>query len=678
MATTNRLKILVYEQELDYKSAEDLGISFQRIADNEADLSNKYGEFSYSFTLPITKTNSEIFLYANANGRKNIFQPNQDLPCKVYNNEQLLLDGVISLQAVTNTGFDCVLYSKLKEFADLIENKTLQDLQFPVIQWDYESSIINHINADYKSSDETYWQFPLTWYGTIYTPYDTYKNKVDYRGVTFDNEVYPHQQYYYCMNTVTSNADNRFYHHQLPPAFYISSLITQIFADAGWSVGGQLFNSNSFKRVVMLYAGDNDLFDRAVSASQTAYDDAGGILSTSGLTTPLYPAKLLPDMEQSEFLNGIVRMWGLYPIVSVENKTIKFVTYKELQGDTFNPYNITNKIFKETAKFTYMENNNPSIIFGESENFRVMGDNAVSTGDTYNFTAMKWKSINNDNLQGFFNRNGTSESIEIPFAAPTVKKTFVWNNENQSGSATGSLYTIMQQPLMSPNTPYDGSKFSKGTGYTYVFNNETTIKYNGSPTLHYFYGKSESDIVQRSGKGACSDYMYINIFTGGTQYRIPIGICSPFQLKTYRDDIDAYAAAPEDLNSRKTISSTYLRSLWNTIGTNTPSSYSGIETDYSLCFDDSGYFHDTLWTVFHQPKYDRFQKSEILEADMRMNAYDWQEMQLNRPVLYNGQVYHIVEISNYNPIAGTASLRLMSDCNLTLRISKSSIFLLLS
>lgn len=655
--------MLVYGDELEYKSAEDLGLTFTRIADNEADLSNKFGEFSYSFELPITKKNSKIFKYANTTGVKNIFIPNRDLPCQVYLNNALLLDGVISLQEVTTSSYNCVLYSKLKEFSDLIANKTLQDLQFPVITWDYEKSIINHWNANYMSSDETYWQFPLVYYGTNYASYSTYSGKTDYKGVTFHNEDYAHQQYYYIINNFTDRENNRFYHHQFPPAFYVVSLINQIFTDAGWSCGGQIFNDSNFKKVVLLYSGDDDLWDRAISASETAYDDAGGVLSTSGLTTPLYPAKLAPEMEQADFLNGIMQMWGLYPLVDVQNKTIKFVTYRELQGDSFNPYDITLKVAKDSVKFTYMENNNPSIKFDDAENFRVMGDNAISTGDTYNSIAMKWKAVNNNNLDAFFNRKGTTEEIEIPFAPPTVKKTFIQNDSNINGVNYNAGYHIMYQPIMANQTPYDaeGRKFNKGEDalHGYAFNNEGFLKFAGSPTLHYYLGRSNSDIVNKTGKGAQSNYFYINMYTGTTLFRMPITFCSPFQLSTYRDELDDYAAAPDDLDSRKTISSVYLRTLWNMMGDTIVGGYTGVTTDYSLCFDDSGYFHNTLWTVFHQPKYDRFQKSEVLECTMRMTPYDWNQMQLNRPILYKKEVYHIVEISSYNPIAQTAELRLI-------------------
>ena len=83
------------------------------------------------------------------------------------------------------------------------------------------------------------------------------------------------------------------------------------------------------------------------------------------------------------------------------------------------------------------------------------------------------------------------------------------------------------------------------------------------------------------------------------------------------------------------------------------------QTDFSLVFDDNGYFHDTLWTKFHQIKYQRYQQSELLEADMRMSDWDWDQMQIDRPILYNSEVYHLVEISGYDPIRRTARIKLI-------------------
>jgi hypothetical protein len=653
MSTTNRLQIIVYGQELDYTSAEALGLSFMRIADDEVDSTRKYGEFSYTFELPKTKNNGRIFLNITPTGSKNYFNRNRDLPCQVFNNNALLLDGVISLQEVTQTTYNCIFYSKLKEFSDIIADKSLQDLQFPTIQWDYEKTIIQHMNAGYMTSDDTYWQFPLIYYGTYFTPYDTYKTKQDFRGINFDIEAYTYQQFYYCMNTVQGNTDNHFYHHQMPPAFYIVSIIKQIFKDAGWTLGGQFFNQLNTKRQVMCFAGEDDCWDRAIAASAIEYDEMGGIMSTEGLSTPLMPAKLLPDMPQSDWLNGIMNMYCLYPIVNVGEKSIKLSPYSEIFGDTFNPYDITKKIKKETAVFSYSENNSPTIRFAEAANFRTMGDNTTTTGTTNAGTLMYWKTVQDTNIDDFFNYNGMGTSeIELPFSPPTVKKTLLWNDENISGtSMSAGAHTIIH-PLMSEQTPRDTKKFCGNTGQTYSFNNEGYLKFNASPTIHYWYGKSNTTTVDKVGKGKASSYYYINMFTGATQNRLPIGFCSPFQIQSYRTEIDNYSSAPEDMFGLKTIATTYLRGIYNMVG-------SAIETDYSLVFDSQGYFHKTLWDVFHKPKYDRYKNSEVLSADMVMTEYDWQEMQLNRPIEVNSEIYHIISIENYNPITRTASLRLI-------------------
>lgn len=651
MAGINRLQILVYGEELDYKSAEDLGLSFQRIADDEIDMSKRYGEFSYSFDLPITKNNSRIFKQANAKGRKNIFNPNQDLPCQVYNNNQLLLDGVISLQGVTTKDFSCVFYSKLKEFSDLIEDKSLKDLQFDAIEWDYEASIINHINADYKDATETYWQFPLTYYGSWFTPYDLFNGKQDFRGINFDIEAYTYQRYYYLLNSIYSGKYAHRYHHEMPPAFYITSLVNQIFEDAGWSLGGQFFNQPDVLKQVLLYAGDDDAWDRAVAASASAYDEAGGILTTEGLTTPLFPAKMLPDMLQTDFLNGIMNMYNLYPIVDVVNKSIKLETYTTLFGDVYNPYDITDKVKKETTEFTYMDNNNPSIRFTEAENQRVMGDNAASTGTTTQTTNIYWRTVKESNIDAFFNHIGTTSDIELPFAAPTVKKTYIWNDYNINGVNQSAGSHVIIHPIMSDETPRDTKNWAKNTGQTYVFNNEGWLKFGGAPTIHYYYGKSNATTIDKTGKGAASDYYYLNMYTGGTINRVPITFCSPMQIQDYRDLINAQQAAPEDINNLDNITCTYLKAAYNCIG-------GDVTTSYSLTMSESDY-HNTLWSVFHKPKYDRYQYSEVLEAEMRMSEYDWQQMELERPIKYNGEIYHIVAIEGYNPINNTATIRLI-------------------
>jgi len=647
---SNRLQILVNDNNLDYKSAEDLGIKFNRVVDDFTALDKRFGDFSYTFNLPITKNNARIFNYAQAHGNKDIFRPNQDLSCKVYNNDRLLLDGVISLQSVTTNSYNCVFYSKLKEFSDAIEDKNLRDLEFEPIVFDYEDTIIDHINAGYANSDDTLYQFPFIFYGTTYTSYPIYEGKTDFRGRAFDQDSYAEQQYYYAFNTPNGNTYNRYYHHQFPPAFYIVRLVEQIFTDAGWTIGGQWINDENIKKIVMLYAGDNDIYDQA--SGQISGDTANN----------LRLEKLLPDMEQVKFLNGIINMFNLYLRIDTQQKIIRFETHDTMFGDEFNPYDITSKVKKESVVTGYEPNNDPSIEFNDSENLNVLGDNTCYSGTSNNNWSADTLRVSNSYVKHFFNRVGTTDTISIPFAMPNIKKSFVWNDYNVSNSYTGAEETAVVHPIMSRQTPYDNEnqKFNKNTGHTYVFNTEDSIKHRGKPCLMYYHGTSSSDRVQKTSKGAQSDYMYLNIYTGGTQNRVPIGFCSPMQISTYRDEINDYLSdisRKDRRGSRQLVTASYLQAVWNQFSDS--DNTCDKSTDFSLVFDDNGYFHDTLWTRFHEKKYLRYQQSEILSAEMRMNDYDWEQMQINRPISYNNEIYHIVKIEGYDPVRSMATIKLI-------------------
>jgi hypothetical protein len=628
MSITNRIKIIVDNQQLDYKSAEDLGIKFNRIVDDLSDLNNKFGDFSYSFNLPITKNNNNIFKFANAHGKQNKFKPNRDLPCRVYNNDRLLLDGVISLEGITNESYTCNFYSKLKEFTDVVKDKTLKDLEFEEIRFNYETTIRNHINYDYANSDEALYQFPLVFYSTYYCQHSIYDGLNDFAGnAIITDQVY--QNYYYCFNSVATSKYNRFYHHQFPMSFYIVRIVEQIFKNAGWTLGGQFWNDENIKKIIMLYAGKQDI-----------YDQATGVVSGVG-AVDLQPAKMLPDMKQLDFLKGIINTFNLYFKIDIENKIIKFEPWSTYFGSGFNPYDITNKIKKDSIEINYEENNDPSITFNEGQNQLIMGDNIIAADYNTNIDDITWTKTDDTNYQRFFNKVGTTDEIKLPFAEPCVKRTYLWNDYNSSGTLTNNGATQIITPLMSKQTPEENNskKFNKNTGHTYVFNTEDTIKFDGKPMLAYYLGQSDNN------------NHHTNIYISGSLNRVNIGVCSPFQVSSYRDNISDYYNDPDANNSRKTIACTYLQSGYNMKSTNT--------TDYSLCFDDNGYFHETLWSKFHKAKYDRYANSYVLSAKMVMNDYDWQEMEIDRPIKYNNEIFHIVEIKGYDPIKRLANIKLI-------------------
>ena len=658
------VKILVNGRNLDIISAEDLGISFNRIVDDLQDLSASFGDFTYSFDVPKTGANKITFEYAGTSGVKRYFPKTQNLPCKVYNNSVLLLDGVLNLTSVSRDVFSVTVFSKFKEFSDAIDGKSLQDLQFDLISpYNYEKDVIDTIKADNQSSDGGLYVYPYAWYGTQYCQASLYDwASSEYGGddrtpqVDFEADD-PYQNYYYTINSVHDHPNTEYhnytYHHQIPMQLFMVRVVEQIFLDAGWGISGSFWSDPNVKRMIITYGGDDDVYDKATNQR----DDEAGATAPS-----LNPAIFLPDMEQLEFVSGIIKMFNLYFKVNTEQKIITFNTYNTLFSSGNNPYDITGKVFDETVKFGYAENNDPSIRFTEQENRQVMGDNKLSTGYTTNASLMNFTPCNDNNFDAFFNKVGSkdSDTIDLPFGEPTIKRHKMWNNYDINAVDYGANPHTVFLPLLSPQTFNDNNsmKFNRKDTHTYLFNNESSIKFSAEPTIMYYYGVSRSNFTNFAAIGAASNYYYVDIPTGATYVRCPLGFCSPFQLNS-AVPWASYMGASLDINDRRTITGTYLQALWSNLGNTVSSVVADMETDYSLVFDDNGYFHETLWSKFHANKYRRYQNSEIMEAEMRMTETDWSAMQIDRAIKYDKEIYHIVAIEGYSPITKTANIKLI-------------------
>jgi len=679
MSNTSNLRIKTELGDLVYRQVSDLNLSFSRIVDDFTDISNKYGDFSYEFNLPIVKENSLIFGAPETIGSKNFFVKNRNIQCQVFNNNQLLLDGLINLEAVTMDTYKCKFYSKFKELVDTLsqktsggENQTLRDLNGMLVpNWKYETSIINHILENHQSCDTTFYQYPLSFYSTYYTQYSIYSGLTDYQGHTFDADR-PRENYYYLLNSAGDQV-NHIYYHQIPPAIYIVPIIEQILEDAGWKLGGQFFNNANIKRIILLYSGEDDIYDQAITGS-TVFQGSSAVT--------LNMAKFLPDMGQADFLKGIMNYFNLYFRIDISNKILELETYDTYfrYTDLIRPYDITSKIDQSSSNnsTTYFLNNNPSILFDKAENRNIFGDNRVMTGATDNAVQTPWIGVSNVRYNQTFNRVGFTEQtnvnlnnyvatvskIDIPFSEPTIKRQFIWNDVDINGNVTNAGVHNIYLPLLSKQTPADNNsmKFNRNIADNYLFNNESSIKFQGSGSLMYYYGISTSDFENKVGMGVIPDYFYMSIwnFTGSTLFRLSIPIVSPFMLTNERTDVINWlnGMTTPNLEDRRTSVASYLQSLWQMLGSSTGIT-SGSTTEYSLTFDDGGYFHETLWTKFHKYKWERYQNSELFTGDIIMNGYDWEQMQINRPLKYRGELYSLVSIEGFNPITQRAQIKMV-------------------
>jgi len=675
MSNIHRIRILTELGELAYRNIEDLNLYFSRIVDDYSDIGAKFGDFSYDFNLPITKQNSLVFGSPESVGSKNYFNKNRNIPCQVFDNNEMILDGLISLVDVSIDNYKCKFFSKFKELIDTInennpdgEEKTLKSLKFtPIYNWDYETSIIAHIQADYKDCDETIYQYPLSFYSTFYCQESIYSGNTDYNGINFSADR-PHQNYYYLINTIDDKI-NRIYYHQIPPAIYLVPIVEQILEDAGWKLGGQFFNQPDIKKIILLYNGEDDIYDKAISNTE---------IFSGSTPVDLHLEKFLPDMSQSEFLMGIMNMFNLYFTIDTQNKEIRFETYDTFfrYTDEIDPYDITKKVNTLSVKSSSSLIDNPNIKFKPSGNREVFGDNRVMTGSTDNAFIQNWVSTSNKTFNQTFNRIGYTEqsnkihnqfygivdTIEIPFGEPTIKRQFIYNDVNINNIPRNAGYHSIYLPLLSKQLVSDnnGMKFNRNPADTHVFNNESSIKFQGDPCLMFYYGRPLTNVENKPGMGSLSNYMYYCMYdhSGTTKYNISIPVVSPFQLDTYRSEIIDWLdnVNIDTIDDRRTTVASYLQSLWQMM---TSSSVANKTTGFSLVFDDNGYFHQTLWSKFHKYKYERYQQSELLTANIHMTSYDWNQMQINRPIKYRGELYSLVEISGFNPVSQIGQIKLI-------------------
>ncbi len=684
MANLNNVKIELYNGErLDYESPQSLGIKFNRIVDDFTNPSKRSGEFSYSINLPKTKKNDDIFEYADVKGRTKIFV-GKSFPCRVFNNEVLLLDGIIELVGIDSDSYRCNFYSNVTQLIDDIGNKSLTDLDFvSAIPYpdsysfiDIEKFIIQHIEAGYANSDETSFQFPLIYYSNFYLP-----------GIIADPNLLNFRYVFDIYNSSSDQFDNSnpqknwIYYHQLPPAFYLVSIVNSIFENSGWSIGGSWINREEVKKIIVPYVNDNP--------PEYSIDF---INNTINLT------KTLPKIKQIDLLKNIISLFDLYIFINPQTKEVVLEDFVTLFSNNTNPYNINNKIDIDTINKKYDFDFNVKAQFDDSDNNKFAGCknqsiyvNNNNDLDCISFTIIPYAPFDAtfsypntippyiDN--SYIGKDDGTKSLSISFEVGNLLSTYLYNVYSKNGTLNPSSETYnlpISIPMISTQNftgPSDEIQVNSPTGSTFVDNSPSEMEYSGTLQLLYYYGTDmfNGNASTYSGftdnwTGNFNDYAYINVATGGTT-TIPTGkaisipFASPYQLIRNSDRDRIVQLIQEYYDGGQGYLSTYrgmeIQNLLRTyyMGGNTNDIYE--TTPYSLVMGNGeDLLFDTLYTKFHRPKYQELQNGHLLTAIMRMDENDWREMQINRTIIYNDELYRLVAIKGYDPINRTANIEL--------------------
>ncbi len=688
------LKILIDDREyLDYAKPDDLQLKFNRIVDDLNDLSKRFGEFTFTISFPKTLNNSRVFEFPDVKGRTKIFVGKQ-FDCKVIVNSKVLLHGILELNGFDNE-YKCSIYSKFGQLIDDLGNKKLSDLtSLPSITWDYEKTIVNHIRQNYTSSDDTTHQFPFCFYKTPFMSGCT----SDISGVNPETFLAFKYNYFSSTGVTTFSTKNPIYYPQLPPAIYLKKIVEAVLADAGWNLGGSFFNDSNVKKMVLLFSGKNEQYSRAIISGATG--------------TTLNLNKTLPDTSQINFLKSVVNLFNLYFTINTESKTIFFETFNVLFGDVLNPYDITEKLNLETiqvnknrttTKITFQSDDDNSLTAGYDRS--INETNFTKPFSQYLSANSLWKQIAwnvtgttsnyyQNSFSDFYNKTtGTDKEIQLVFSPTNLFTYNIYNTISISGTSWTNhkqpdAHHMVSIPLITTQTPTDNKNnfFCDDKTTPIVIGNDlSNMDYDGGLKLAYYYGTVQYD-EQITGTTSTKfkdwTWLYVATGTSGTTVlhwhqifqgfwvptgyvvtkptftKVPIPIASPFKLISVQDKNNLLALWNQV--DRSSVLSAEIQYLLMTYFVAGKSSGTYPTTDFSLTFgDNDGYQFDNLYSKFHKNKYYQLNNSATTTATMKMNEVDWDEMQINRTLKYNGELYKLISIKNYDPINQTAEINML-------------------
>jgi hypothetical protein len=685
--------------ELDISSPESLGIKLNRIVDDYSDPSKKFGEFSYTVNLPKTKNNQKIFEFPDTKGRTRIFNGKQ-FGVTVICNNQILIKGILELRSFDTDSFNCQIVSSLKELVDDLKGKKLCDMtSLDTIDWDYEKTIVTHINSN-KTYLNTSYQFPLAFYKTFF-----------YSGNTTGTTEQEFCFIYNYDTTTGSNAHhksgkNYLYQMHFPPSIYLYNILEAMFNDIGWGMNGTFFDSGDFRKIIVPFCGKTEQLSGAVISGST--------------TDSLNLNKLLPDIDCLEFLKSFVTVFNLYLNIDKDNRQITFETYKTLFNSYNTPYDITKKVDAKSIQVSapnsdvkisfelkgntlvgghdkvfdlysasYRLEKNPTYFVTPAKPIRREIASSTVTSGSYNELKVGYNSTAFGNL---WNKVSGDNEVKLKFSATNYVTVALRNDKLitgmsswNTGGANAGYYHYkplfgISIPLLSEQTPYDdkGNVFAEESGTTYTEGNDpTNINYDGGGTLKmlYYYGNFAYNIglTGVSFNSIYKDWVYMNIATGGTPTvptyaKVRVPIASPYKLMTVAEKNNLLAhiksnyllstlVPSSDGKSELCAEAQGLLQTFTSVGT-TGDTHSA--TSYSLTMGDNESFnYDNLYSYFHKQKYDLLNNSSLLKATMFMDEYDWASMQIHTPIIYDKEKYQLVSIKNYDPVRQVAEINLI-------------------
>jgi hypothetical protein len=198
---------------------EGVNLRINKVINDPTKINTSQAEYSFTFNLPITPTNSKAFNYANISSKSNKFSGR--FKCDVYADSIQIFEGTIKVSEVSEGSFKCNLFkSKINTLETIFGESTMNEVNWkvPFIGTD----TINEVNADMS----TKYFFPLVAYSLF--------NKIPSSTSDSGNRHYT--------DKYTIDMSNSFYYNSFVPSLNLVEVLKKCCELKGYELQGDIIS----------------------------------------------------------------------------------------------------------------------------------------------------------------------------------------------------------------------------------------------------------------------------------------------------------------------------------------------------------------------------------------------------------------------------------------------------
>lgn len=219
VSNVHYIELYINRKLVELESQESLHLRINNVLFNPTQTTTKQAEYSFSFDIPSTPINDEIFNYANDLSKINKFHARYS--AQVYADGSLIFDGSLTVQKydAKDKMYTCNLVNiKIDTLNEIFGDEKMTDLKWMV---DFDgASTINSVNSDLS----TKYYFPFVSYGVFQkTPVS-----VDEVGGTYTPKH-------------TLDKYNKWWVETFYPSLNVVETMKKAFESKGYNVGGSAF-----------------------------------------------------------------------------------------------------------------------------------------------------------------------------------------------------------------------------------------------------------------------------------------------------------------------------------------------------------------------------------------------------------------------------------------------------